>query len=189
MSVLAASPGDVLAVWQSGGLDMDLVRVGEALEGKPAVAGHVVIVTHLDSQARWIGIAGQPGGVGLVDCTMYLGDSRTRSNHAQPKPGGQQAMDTFLASCAKSLGVKYDWAGIADDTAIALHLNDLTDAINAVYRWPADHHLMPGEMVCSSLASWQYENVSWLHPGLGTERNATPADWWNWSDKQLWQGA
>lgn len=189
MAVLPASPGDVLAVWSDASVWSDLIRAGEALRGQPAVASHVVIVTHLDGHGRWTGIAGQPGGVGLCDCTPYLADSRTRSNHDQPKPGGQQAILTFLASCAKSVGTRYDWVGIGEDTADALHLNDLTEAINAVYGWPANHHLIPGEVVCSSLAAWQYENVSWAHPGPGAERNSTPGDWWNWSDRQLWRPA
>ena len=83
MTTLTAAPGDVLAVWSSTSLTGDLIRVGEALRGLPAVANHVAIVTHQDQKGRWIGIQGQPGGVGLVDCTNWLGDSR---NPVQPRP-------------------------------------------------------------------------------------------------------
>jgi hypothetical protein len=114
MTTLAAAPGDVLAVWTSSDLTSDLIRVGEALRGLPAVANHVAIVTHQDQKGRWIGIQGQPGGVGLVDCTPWLGDSRTRSNHDQPKPNDHNQLTILLGSCAKSLGIQYDWVGIAE---------------------------------------------------------------------------
>jgi hypothetical protein len=109
---LAAAPGDVLAVWTSSSLTSDLIRVGEALRGLPAVANHVAIITHQDQKGRWIGIQGRPGGVGLVDCTYWLSDSRTRSNHAQPKPNDHNQLTVLLGSCAKSLGIQYDWVGI-----------------------------------------------------------------------------
>ena len=86
MTTLAAAPGDVLAVWSSTSLTGDLIRVGEALRGLPAVANHVAIITHQDQKGRWIGIQGQPGGVGLVDCTNWLSDSR-RLRAPGPGPG------------------------------------------------------------------------------------------------------
>jgi len=90
MTNLPAAPGDVLAVWTGDGELQDLIRVGEALCGKPAVADHVVIITHQDRLGRWIGIQGQPGGVGPVDCTPFLADVRTMSNHDEPKPDDRQ---------------------------------------------------------------------------------------------------
>jgi hypothetical protein len=56
MTNLPAAPGDVLAVWTGSGLIQNLIRVGEALLGKPAVANHVVVVTHRDPKGRWMGI-------------------------------------------------------------------------------------------------------------------------------------
>jgi hypothetical protein len=58
MTSLAAAPGDVLAVWTGNGMFQDLIRVGEALDGKPAVANHVVVITHQDQVGRWMGIQG-----------------------------------------------------------------------------------------------------------------------------------
>jgi hypothetical protein len=184
--IVQAAPGVVLAVRAGPAWIGNLIRAGEALEGQEAVANHVIIITHQDSRGRWTGIQGQPGGVGLADCTPYLANPWTRGNYAQPRPGGQLAMSTFLASCAKSIGVGYDWAGIAEDAASTLHLRDLSDALNLIYAWPAAHGQMPGEMVCSSLAAWQYENAGWPHPDPGTERASTPADWWAWNDQHLW---
>jgi hypothetical protein len=190
-----AAPGVVLAVWTSSSLAANLIRAGEALMGKPAVANHVIIVTHRDAENRWIGIQGQPGGVGLVDCTPFLGDAHTRGNYDQVaalaagRPAFSTELKTFLASCAASLGVRYDWAGIAEDTAAALRLNVLREALNQVYRWPSGSGQMPGEMVCSSLAAWQYEHVKWPHPDPGTERQCNPAGWWDWSDRHSWTAA
>jgi hypothetical protein len=186
MGVLPAGPGDVLAVWSGSNPVDDGIRVAEALLGKPAVANHVVIITHRDSHLRWMGIQGQPGGVGLVDCTPMLSDSRTRSNHDQPKPA--HGLGPFLASCAKSLGIAYDWVGIVQDGLHALHLSDLSAQIDHLWRWPSNHNLLPGHVVCSSLAAMLYglPQVNWPHPELGTERQCNPADWWDWSDRQLW---
>jgi hypothetical protein len=190
MSGLAAAPGDVLAVWTGDGPTQDLIRVGEALEGKPAVANHVVIITHQDQLGRWIGIQGQPGGVGVTDCTPYLSDPRTMSNHDQPKPDDHGQMDNFLASAAKSLGIGYDWVAIAEDTLDALDLRDLSDMIDPLWRWPSNHNLLPGHVVCSSLAAMLYDlpSVGWAHPDLGDERVCEPADWWRWSEDQGWTG-
>ena len=184
----AAGPGDVLAVWTGNGLVQNLIRVGEAMVGKPAVANHVVIVTHQDSMGRWMGIQGQPGGVGPVDCTPYLSAAMTASNHDQPKPDDCGQLTSFLASAAKSLGISYDWVGIAEDALAACHVADLSAAINPLWQWPANRNLLPGHVVCSSLAAMLYDlpSVGWAHPDLGAERECEPADWWQWSQTQAW---
>lgn len=189
MTSIPAAPGDVLAVWTGNTLAEDLIRVGEALEGKPAVANHVVVITHQDQAGRWMGIQGRPGGVGPVDCTPFLSDPRTMSNHGEPKPDDHGQLRSFLAGTAKSLGIAYDWVGIAEDTLDALHLSDLSDAINPLWRWPSDHGLLPGHVVCSSLAAMLYDlpSVGWAHPDLGRERVCEPADWWRWSQDRAWR--
>ena len=188
-----AAPGVILAVRAGAALIQDLIRAGEALAGQEAVANHVVIVTHTDAKGRQIGIQGQPGGVGLADCTPYLTDPWTRGNYGQVtamtvgRPQFAAELAVFLASCAASLGVRYDWAGIAEDAAAALHLNNLTALVNRVYRWDAPHGLMPGEFVCSSLAWWQYDHAGWPHPDPGHGETCEPAAWWTWADEQLWE--
>jgi hypothetical protein len=186
---IAAAPGDVLAVWTGRGLIQDAIRVGEALDGKPAVANHVVVITHRDGQGRWMGIQGRPGGVDLADCSPYLADALTMSNHDQPKPNDHGQLTSFLASAAKSLGIAYDWVGIVEDTLDACHIEDLSAAINHLWRWPTNHNLLPGHVVCSSLAAMLYDipSVGWLHPDLGQERQCEPADWWRWSQSQAWR--
>jgi hypothetical protein len=200
--VIPAAPCDVLAV-PGGGAGGWLVGFGEFLAGKPTPAGHVVVVTHQDAQARWIGIQGQPGGVGLVDCTPFLADSRTRSNHGQPKPDAwprpavySSSQDapaapsrrlTFLAGTVKSLGIAYDWAGIDEDAADVI-APDLSADIDRLWRWPSDKNLLPGHVVCSSLAAMLYDlpGVGWAHPGLGKERTCIPSDWYEWNDGGQW---
>jgi len=199
---LPAAPGDVLAVWTSGSLSSDLIRVGEALAGQPAVANHVAILTHQDKRGRWIGIQGQPGGVGLCDCTPWLADSRTRSNHAQPKPDDHGQLTALLASCARSLGVAYDWVGIAEDALGTVHAETLAGLIDSLWSWPGGGakdllpgtgggSVVPGHVVCSSLAAMLYDllAVGWAHPDLGAERRCMPSDWWDWSDRQAWRAA
>lgn len=181
------TPGDVIAV-TGGGFPGWLVSVGQAIAGKPSLASHVVIVTHKDAAGRWQGIEGRPGGVGPRDITPYLTDSRARSNYLQPKPDDHKQLTVFLAGCAKSLGISYDWLGIAEDVSRVV-VPDLSGAIDHLWRWPSNKNLLPGHVVCSSLAAMLYDlpAVNWKHPDLGHERTCLPADWWNWNDTEGWR--
>jgi hypothetical protein len=97
----------------------------------------------------------------------------------------------FLAACAQSLGLRYDWVGIAEDALTAMHVPDLSAVIDPLWRWPSDHNLLPGHLVCSSLAAMLYDlpPVGWKHPDLGAERRCMPSDWWDFSDRRLWAAA
>jgi len=189
---LDAAPSDVLAVGGYGGSwGQKLIRLGAVLRGQPGISNHVVVITHQDQAGRWIGIQGQPGGVGPCDATPYLAQSTTRSNHAQPRPGGPAAMQKFLAGCAKSLGIQYDWCGIAEDTLRAAGVPDLAKAIDPLWRWTSPKQqadgLLPGHVVCSSLAAMLYTRVGWAEPsGANPDRTVTPQDWWDWSDQEKW---
>ena len=182
---IAARPGDILAVWSSDSLTGTLIRIGAVLRNRPGIANHVAIITHQDAKGRWIGIEGRPGGVGAVDCTRWLTDPRTRSNTAQPRPDDNGQTTRFLASCTRSLGLAYDWAGIAEDTAIACGAADLAAAIDHLWRWPAKDGQLPGGVVCSSLAAMLCAQVGWKHPA-GADRTLTPADWWAWNNDAGW---
>lgn len=185
--MIPAAPGDVLAV-AGGGLGGYLVDLGQAIANKPSIGTHVVGITHQDVKGRWIGIQGHPGGVALVDCTPFLNDARVRSSHGQPRANDHGQLAFFLASCVKSLGIHYDWAGIAADAADVFSA-DLSADIDHLWRWPSDKNLLPGHVVCSSLFAMLYglPQVGWKHPGLGTERNCMPVDWWNWNDGRQWE--
>lgn len=184
--LLDAAPGDILAVW-TGAHDVEnAIRAGEAFHGLPAVANHVAVVTHQDKLGRWMGVWGQPGGVVAGEVTHYLTDSRTRSNHGQPRANDHQQLPTFLASCAKSIGLSYDWVGIGEDVLTDLHLANVAKLIDHLWRWPTTPGDLPAHVVCSSLAAILYEIVGWAHPEIGHERQCQPADWWDWNDRQLW---
>jgi hypothetical protein len=184
---LGAGPSDVLAVGGGQGTMAKLIRIGGLLKGGAGVANHVIIITHQDQRKRWMGIEGRPGGVGLVDATPWLADRYTRTNHAQPRPpAGSQAMDKFLKVCAASIGVRYDWVGIAQDTAAVLGKDTFTGPVNEIWKWEDGE--MPGAVVCSSLAAMLYDQAGWKHPP-GAERNTTPADWYAWNDSQAWEAS
>jgi hypothetical protein len=187
--VIGVGPGTVLAVWTSASWTSNFIRAGYALRGKPSLANHVAIVTHRDKFGRWIAVQGQPGGVSLVDVTPWLKDKRTRANTAQPRPGGQAVMDAFLASCAKSIGIRYDWAGIAEDGVADLQIHDLSHYVNTMWEDQLKHGRLPGEVVCSSLAAALYSLSGWAHPDFGDERRCQPGDWWGWNDQELWKQA
>ncbi|TDH56703.1 hypothetical protein E2F47_06120 [Mycobacterium eburneum] len=184
--MLPARPGDVLAVASDNSLFAKLIRLGARLQGKPDIAGHVVIITHQDPKTgAWMGVQGQPGGVGPVDVTRYLKDRRTRSNNAQPRDSSKLAV--FLAAANKAAGIPYDWVAIGADACDALGLDAVADALDAVWDWPTVG--MPNHVVCSSLAAALYRLAGWQHPYDGDERNCTPADWWVWSNTQAWRVA
>jgi hypothetical protein len=184
--MITPAAGDVLAVVQPS-LFGKVIQVFERLQGKSDISNHVVIISGQDALGRWIGVQGKPTGVGMVEISIYLNDSRTRSNHDQLRPDDTGQLATMLASLAKSLHIGYDWVGIAEDALSALTLFDLSGALAPLWAWPdPDGGTLPGHVVCSSLASWLYESVEWAHPDEGADRTVEPADWWNWSDKQLW---
>lgn len=185
--MIDVGPADVLAVDSGGtGFFDKMIRIGALLQGKPDESNHVVIVTHQDPTGRWIGIEGRPSSVGVVDVTKYLSNALTRSNHTQPRPDDAGQVAEFLGSCAKSLGIAYDWVGIAEDTFDSLDLHDVSGVIDHLWRWPTGG-AMPGHVVCSSLAAMLYGQVGWAHPDTGLERECEPADWWKWNDTQAWQ--
>ena len=182
--MIPAGPGDVLAVWTGAGWTQDAIRIGDVLEGKPAVANHVIGVTHKDPAGRWIGLEGRPGGFGLVDCTPFLNDVRTRSNHGQFRTPEQNKF--LLAGAAKLTGTPYDWVGIGEDDLRAFKLDALIPVLDQVWRWPTKDGLLPGHVVCSSAWAWLYEYSKLAHPDRGDERVCTPGDWWQFNENQAW---
>ena len=182
---LEVGPGDVLAVLASDNFFSRLVRFAARISGKTDLVDHVVIVTHQDEQGRWIGIEGRPGGVGSCDITHYLNDPRTRGNRLQPRPNDKGQLQSFLASCQRSLGIPYDWVAIVEDATDAFGLNDLSGIIDRLWRWP-DDVMIPGHVVCSSLAAELYRLVGWAHPAFDDERGCAPGDWWQWNNDQSW---
>lgn len=188
--MIEAAPTDVIAVWTGSGLTQDMIRLADLLEGKPAVANHVVGVTHRDKLGRWMGLEGRPGGFGLVDVTPYLSDPRSRSNHDQPRTAEQVTF--LLAYAAKLTGTPYDWLGIDEDGLRALDMAALAAEVDRAagfidHSW-AQPGLLPGHVVCSS--SWDYAYAAapgnLAHPAVVPVRDCTPGDWWDYNDRRLW---
>src|SRR5436305_14017385 len=111
---LELAAGDILAVLDDNGIASKIIRLCEWMQGRDHHADHIVIVTHQDQMGRWMGIEGEAGGVRLCDCMPYVNNPVVRTNHDQPRPNDQGQLDTFLASCAKSLGLSYDWVSIGE---------------------------------------------------------------------------
>jgi hypothetical protein len=161
-------PGDVLAV-RGGGLAGDLIRLGQALTGKPNVSGHIAVMHHWTGNVPW-GLEGRPAGVGWVDLRAYVGSRWTLNNCAQPgRTGGQRAGVAVAAEAM--IGTAYDWQAIADDTLRAFRMPDLFGkTIDGT---------VPGHLVCSSYAAFLYERAGWAHPDA-PDRDCEPGDWDTW---------
>jgi hypothetical protein len=161
-------PGDVLVI--DGTTDTaKLIELGAVLAGEPA-ASHVAVLHHTDGAGVPWSIEGRPGGVGWADARAYLRDPRTVTNVLQPKTQPQRTQVCALA--VKLLGTSYDWlGGIAEDAFNALGLGALW-----AEKDPATG-LVPGHVVCSSLAAWAYDRTGLAAPHPADWRHVTPGDW------------
>jgi len=170
-------PGDVLVI--DGTSDVaKLIEAGAILDGCPA-ASHVAVFHHVDDAGVPWTIEGRPGGVGWADARAYLRDPRTVANVLQPKTAAQRAQVCALA--AKLLGTPYDWlGGIAEDAMNALGLGALW-----AEKDPATG-LVPGHVVCSSLAAWVYDRSGLAAPHPDDWRHVQPGDWAAWVTEQGW---
>lgn len=163
--------GDVLVTregpwWISGS-----IRFGARLRNRPAFCNHAIVVHHRDEAGTLWGIEGRPGGVGWRDLSGPLSWSLTNANNHQPKTPDQRAK--IAAIMVQMLGRPYDWKGIAEDTRQALHL---AWGKSLALEWADGER--PGQVVCSSLADYAYEEVGLPNPGNGKiTRATTPGDW------------
>jgi hypothetical protein len=170
-------PGDVLVTDGTTGT-AKLIEVGAVLQGEPA-ASHVAVLHHADDAGVPWAIEGRPGGVGWADARAYLRGPRTVANVLQPKTQAQRAQVCALA--VKLLGTPYDWlGGIAEDAFNALGLGALW-----AEKDPATG-LVPGHVVCSSLAAWVYDRVGLGAPKPDDWRHVEPCDWSAYISGQGW---
>lgn len=162
-------PADILVTRTKKGLFPRAIRLAAALQDKPNLGNHVVVVHHIDAAGTIWGIEGRPGGVGWVDCKKYLGSPWTVSNAAQPKTD-QQRVDVCTAA-EGMLATPYDWEGIVLDGMKAIGAQELwTDK-----EWGKQ---APAHVVCSSYAAWLYCHVGLAAPAqLQDSRTTTPGDW------------
>jgi len=83
-------------------------------------------------------------------------------------------VDGFKAA----LGTDYDWRAIAEDAMKAF-------GIPLSLAWARRGGLVPGHVVCSSLAAYYYAHAGLACPPGG--RLATPGDWLDLIYQQGWQ--
>lgn len=182
--LLAVQPADVVVLRGTTAWTAKLIEVAAVLRGLPP-ASHVAVMHHWDAHGRPWGVEGRPGGVGWVDMTRYLADRRTVTNAAQPKAAVQRkAVTTLLATM---LGTPYDWVGgICGDAVRDLDMPKLWGLTDP------GTGLIPGAVVCSSLAAYGYDHEGLAAPcrpgeaGAGRWRDVEPADWAQWIDASGW---
>ena len=170
-------PGDILVIDGTSGV-AKVIEIGAVLQGQPA-ASHVAVLHHVDDARVPWAVEGRPGGVGWADARAYLRDPRTVANVLQPKTAAQRAQ--VCALMVKLLGTPYDWlGGIAEDAFESLGLGALW-----AEKDPATG-LVPGAVVCSSLAAWVYDRVALGAPHPDDWRHVTPSDWASYIAAQGW---
>jgi hypothetical protein len=178
--MLQASPGDVVVV-RTPGFPAWVIRLGEALQGKPALRNHVAVLYHEGDGVRWY-LEGRPSGLGWAAFPYgddpYLGSPWTVSNAAQPKSPSQRA--AVCTVMREMVGTPYDWGAIEDDAAAALHLPGGWE------KWGTGTAL-PGHVVCSSSAAFAYRETGLAAPELGGGRFTEPADWDDFIERQAWK--
>lgn len=159
--------GDVLAVNTGNGPMSWWIRLGAALRNQPNLSNHVAVVHHIDSNGTVWGIEGRPGGVGWVDCTVYLRSRNLLTNAAQPKTSAQRSAVRGVMGAL--LGTPYDWDAIVNDAATDLHIE--------LPGWEPDWRTgtVPGHVVCSSAAQYAYLKCALACPP--GDRGCQPSDW------------
>jgi hypothetical protein len=162
---MTLAPGDLLLTRSKTGVAGRVIRLGACIRDLPGLHNHVAVYTHDTDGVPW-GLEGKPGGVGWVDLRRYLADPWTVNNAGQPKAEGQRA--TIVAAVRAMLGAQYDWSAIAADAAMAIGMPDLLKS----------GPVIPGHVVCSSLAAWAYRQAELDAPAPPPEwRTVTPAAW------------
>lgn len=163
--------GDVLVTREGPWFASGMIRFGARLRNRPTFCNHAIIVHHRDEAGVLWGIEGRPGGVGWRDLSGPLAWPQTNANNRQPKTDEQRAV--IASIMVKMLETPYDWRGIAEDTRQALRT---TWGFSLAREWK--DHETPGQVVCSSLADYAYEEAGLQNPGGGKiTRATTPGDW------------
>jgi hypothetical protein len=163
-------PGTVLVIGGGASVTDQVIEIGAVFDGEPA-AQHVAVVHHIGPHGALWGIEGRPGGVGWVDCAKYVRHPLTVANTRQPLTEDSRLKISVLME--KMLGTPYDWAAIAEDGGDMFRrkfgLEDIWhEQVNGV---------LPGHIVCSSLAAYGYDRCGQPAPLPNDYRHVTPADW------------
>jgi hypothetical protein len=148
-----------------------IIEIADILRGKTP-ANHVAVFTHVDAAGTPWCVQGEPGGVGWQQAGDYLSDYRTLTNAGQTKTQDQR--DTIRSAVVKLAGLRvpYDWAAIAEDA-----LDEIFPRMQSLWHKGATG-VVPGHVVCSSLAAWAYGAARLSSPAdSGDWRWVMPSDW------------
>ena len=169
------APGDVWAV-RTSGRPAWWIRIGAALRDEPNLSNHVLVPHHQDAAGTWWAIEGRPGGVGWVDCSLYLESPWLITNAAQPKTSIERR--SVCATMEALLGTAYDWSAIVAD--------GMADLGFRVPGWdPSWHGTVPAHVVCSSSAAYAYAKAGLPCPK--GDRLVQPADWDSFIINRAWE--
>lgn len=162
-------PGDVVIVEMGIWIIRWLIIIQAFLTGqaKYRKSGHVIVVTHTDTENRLWGIEGRPGGVGWAELTKRNGKWGL-ANTDQLKTAEQRSK--IVETMKSLLGTKYDY-----DAYLQIALQ--TIGINTSWTdYKGDQ--VPTHIICSAVADYVYEDVGLANPGgMAITRLTTPVEW------------
>jgi hypothetical protein len=144
---------------------------------KYSKAGHVIVVSHRDTEGRLWGIEGRPGGIGWADLDKRNGKWGL-SNVEQPKTASARVK--LVDSMVALLGAPYDYPA---------YLKLAMDILRISPRWTDwNNKEIPSSYICSAVADQIYENEGLPNPGGDKlTRFVTPAEWAEFIDKKQWE--
>lgn len=172
-------PGDVVIVEMGIWIVRVMIWVQALFTGKAkySKAGHIIVVSHVDSDGRLWGIEGRPGGIGWADLSKRNGKWGV-SNVDQPKTAEMRVR--LVDSMTALLGSKYDYPA---------YLKLAMDMVGITPRWTVEYteEDVPVSYICSAVADQIYEANGLPNPGGNNNtRFTTPADWAQFVDTKGW---
>jgi hypothetical protein len=172
-------PGDVVIVEMGIWIIRVLIWLQAVFTGnaKYSQNGHVIVVSHRDSEGRLWGIEGRPGGIGWVEMDKRNGKYGI-SNSEQPKSDEDRIFVVKLMN--ELIGHHYDYGAYIEIALQTLGISPLwTD-------WKNDD--VPVHYICSAVADYAYEKRNLPNPdGFDVTRYTTPAQWARFIDEKQWE--
>lgn len=172
-------PGDVIVTEMGVWIIRILIWIQAILTGKSKYrqSGHIIVFTHVDTEGRYWGIEGRPGGVGWAQLDKRSG-KWALTNVDQPKDAAQRSK--IVETMKELIGTKYDYSAYV---AIALQTVGITT------EWTDfKGNQVPTHVICSAVADYVYEDVGLDNPGgYRITRFTTPAEWAEFVDKREWE--
>lgn len=171
-------PGDVVITEMGIWIVRILIWIQAVLTGhaKYGKSGHIIVVSHRDTEDRLWGIEGRPGGVGWVNMDKRNGKWGL-SNVDQPKSDEDRYV--IVETMKQLIGTRYDYLAYLDLALATIGITpQWTDFVG---------NDVPEHVICSAVSDYVYETRGLPNPG-GKEitRYTTPANWAEFIDKKAW---